>query len=93
MLFKRQTDAIAAIECAHQLLARVEAHLTVPNARGFLTGAAPTIADVACYAYLAHAPEGNVSLEAYPAVRAWLARVEALPGFIPMTATVRGADA
>ena len=46
-------------------------------ARDFLAGAAPTIADVACYAYVAHAPEGNVSLDAYPHVRAWLGRIEA----------------
>ena len=45
---------------------------------------AATIADVACYAYVALAPEGNVSLQDYPRVRAWLARVEALPGFVPM---------
>lgn len=36
---------------------------------------------------LAHAPEGGVSLEAYPQVRAWLRRVEALPGFAPMAAS------
>ena len=39
---------------------------------------------MACYAYVALAPEGNVSLQDYPRVRAWLARVEALPGFVPM---------
>ena len=38
------------------------------------------IADVANYSYIAHAPEGNVSLEPYPHIRAWLARIEALPG-------------
>lgn len=32
----------------------------------------------------ARAPEDKVSLEPYPQLRAWLARVEALPGFIPM---------
>jgi glutathione S-transferase len=44
----------------------------------------PTIADVACYSYVAHAPEGGIALDAYPRVRAWVARVQALPGFIPM---------
>ena len=52
--------------------------------RDWLAGEAATIADVACYAYVALAPEGNVSLQDYPRVRAWLARVEALPGFVPM---------
>ena len=37
-----------------------------------------------CYGYVVRAPEGGVSLQAYPAVRAWLARVEGLPGFLPM---------
>ena len=49
-----------------------------------------TLADVANYTYVAHAPEGNVSLEAYPAVRAWLARIEALPGFLPLVRTPVG---
>lgn len=53
----------------------------------FITGATPTIADVALYSYIAAAPEGDVSLEPYPAIRAWLGRVEALPGFLPMPVT------
>ncbi|MBE0628914.1 MAG: glutathione S-transferase N-terminal domain-containing protein [Burkholderia vietnamiensis] len=53
-------------------------------------GAQPTIADIAAYTYIAHAPEGGVSLEPYPHVRAWLARVEALPGFVGMPATRAG---
>ena len=52
----------------------------------FLTGDRPTIADIAGYSYIAHAPEGEVSLQPYPAIRAWLARIEALPGFVPMQA-------
>jgi len=44
----------------------------------------PTIADVACYAYVAHAPEGGIALDGYPRVQAWIARMQALPGFIPM---------
>ena len=56
----------------------------------FLTGDTPTIADIAGYSYIAHAPEGGVSLDNYPAVRAWLARIEALDGFIPMKKTAAG---
>jgi glutathione S-transferase len=44
----------------------------------------PTIADIAIYSYTAHAPEGGVSLEPYGNIRAWLARIEALPGFVAM---------
>ena len=41
----------------------------------------PTIADIACYPYVKRAPEGGFALEPYPAVKAWLARCEALPGW------------
>lgn len=50
----------------------------------YLVGAGPTIADVAMYTYTAHAPEGAISLEPYGNIRTWLARIEALPGFVPM---------
>jgi glutathione S-transferase len=53
----------------------------------FLVGAYPSLADVANYTYIAHAPEGGVSLAQYQHVRAWLARIEALPGFIAMAKT------
>ena len=46
-----------------------------------------TIADVAAYSYIAHAPEGDVSLADYPHVRRWLTAVEQLPGFVGMPKT------
>ena len=69
--------------------ARAIALLNRPLGRGttFLAADHPTIADLACYAYTARAPEGGVSLEPYPNLRAWLARVEALPRFKPMVWT------
>jgi glutathione S-transferase len=42
----------------------------------------PTVADVACYPYVAVSPEGGFKLEDYPAVAAWVKRFEALPGWI-----------
>jgi glutathione S-transferase len=69
---------------AHALLGVMEGQLA---GRPFLVGSQPTIADVAAYSYIAHAPEGNVDLAGYPSVRAWLARIEALPGFVPMQRT------
>ncbi len=50
----------------------------------WLAMAHPTIADIACYPYVSVAREGDVSLEPYPAVRAWLKRVAALSGWLPM---------
>ena len=45
-----------------------------------------TLADIALYAYTHVAEEGGFSLQPYPAVRAWLDRVAALPRHIPITA-------
>lgn len=50
----------------------------------YLVGKQPTLADIAMYTYVAHAPEGNIELTDYPAVGAWLKRIEALPGFVAM---------
>lgn len=50
----------------------------------FFVGEQPTLADIALYAYTHVAPEGGFSLEDYPAVRRWLDRVPAVPGFVPM---------
>lgn len=58
--------------------------------RTFLVGEGPTLADVALYSYIAHAPEGGATLEPHANIRDWLARVEALPGFVAMPATKAG---
>jgi len=54
-------------------------------ARDWLVGRAPTIADIALYAYTHVADEGGIALDPYPAVRAWCARIAALPGYVPIT--------
>ena len=80
-------DAADAIKRSHGLLQVMEDELANSV---FLAGDKATVADVAAYTYVAHAPEGNVSLEEYPNVRAWLARVEALPKFVGMQRTAVG---
>ena len=79
--FNAPLDHKQATRIAERLLKFMEQHLA---GRSYLAAEHPTIADLACYSYVAHAPEGGVSLEPYPSVRAWLARVEALPAFVPM---------
>ena len=74
-------DLAAAHAIAARLLRFMEGHLA---STAFLAADHPTIADIACYSYIAHAPEGRVSLAEYEHVRAWLSRVEAIPGFKPM---------
>jgi glutathione S-transferase len=51
----------------------------------FFVGDRCSIADVALYAYTHVAAEGGFELEGYPAVRAWLGRVRAQPGHVPIT--------
>lgn len=68
---------------SHALLAIIDASLAKS---AYLVGEIPSIADIACYSYVAHAPEGELSLDAYAHLRAWLARIEALPGFVAMPA-------
>ncbi|MET0791131.1 MAG: glutathione S-transferase [Polyangiaceae bacterium] len=83
-VFNAPLDHDAAVRKSHELFALFEEEL---SARPFFVGSSPTLADIALYTYTAHAPEGDVSLEAYPAIRAWLTRIEALPGFVPMPRT------
>jgi len=52
----------------------------------FLVGAAPSIADLALFAYTHVADEGGFDLEPFPAIGAWMQRLRALPGFVPMRA-------
>jgi glutathione S-transferase len=54
------------------------------NGHPWLAAEHPTIADLACYPYVALAHEGQFSLQPYPQVRAWLKRVEGLTGWISM---------
>ena len=50
----------------------------------WLVGAQITIADVACYPYVALAPEGDIDVGPYPAVGRWQARIEAMPNYVPL---------
>jgi glutathione S-transferase len=71
-----------------EVIARAHATLAVINRtlqdRRWIAGTdLPTIADVALYSYIVRAPEGNVDITGYAAITPWLARIEALPGFVP----------
>nr|WP_185073357.1 glutathione S-transferase [Pseudomonas protegens] len=86
-VFGASFNAEEVIARSHVLLKVMDQELA---SRPFLVGQQASIADVAGYSYIAHAPEGNVSLADYPHVRAWLQRIEALPGFVPMPSTAAG---
>ncbi|SFQ13736.1 glutathione S-transferase family protein [Pseudomonas borbori] len=86
-VFGAPHNAQEAIAYAHSWLKLIDQEL---GATPYLVGSTPTIADIAAYSYIAHAPEGNVALDDYANIRAWLVRIEALPGFVGMPRTVAG---
>jgi glutathione S-transferase len=86
-LFGAKEDYEQALRITERTFGTLEAEL---SGRSFLVGEQATVADISLYAYVARAPEGGVSLEKYPALRAWLARIEALPGFVPMLVSAKG---
>ena len=67
----------------HRALVAMERHL---EGREFLVGDGLTLADIALYAYTHVADEGGFDLELYPAIRAWLERVAATSGHVPIDA-------
>lgn len=79
-------DLAKASAIADRLLRFMDGHLAL---QPYLAGPQATVADLACYSYIAAAPEGGIALEPFPAVRAWLRRIEDLPGFKPMPPATR----
>jgi glutathione S-transferase len=75
-------DAEARRTGGERALSAMERHLAE---RQYLVGDRFSIADIALYAYTHVAPEGGFSLQPYPAIREWLARVCSQPGHIAIT--------
>jgi glutathione S-transferase len=86
-IFGAKFNPEETIARAKTILGQIDAELAN---RSFIAAKHPTIADVALYSYIANAPEGNVDLAPYANVGAWLARIEALPGFVPFQQTQVG---
>lgn len=81
LLFQRPFDLDVCQAEGRTGLAVLEGQL---QDRDWLVGECATIADIACYPYVALAPEGAISLEPYPAVRAWIVRFAQLPAYQTM---------
>jgi glutathione S-transferase len=86
-VFGASYDAEDLIRRSHAVLTILDDELST---RSWLAADHPTLADIAIYSYVSSAPEGNVDLSDYRHVLAWLARVEALPGFLPFEKTTIG---
>jgi glutathione S-transferase len=79
--FERQHERLLA--GGRAALDAMEGHL---SSRKFLVGERYSLADISLYAYTHVADEGGFELDAYPATRAWLDRVAAQPGHVPIDA-------
>lgn len=75
MLPAKREGGYAALDVMEDRLAK----------RDWFVGETASIADIALYAYTHVAHEGGFDLAGYPAIRAWLDRVSALPDYIPIT--------
>jgi glutathione S-transferase len=79
---QREAELEQFFEQGYRALSVMERHLS--DRREFFVGDRPTVADVALYVYPSVAHEGGFDLGSYPAVRVWLERVAALPGYVPL---------
>jgi glutathione S-transferase len=74
-------DPTQAQRKAEFILAHLERHL---SSRTWLELEHPTVADLAVFPYVALAADGQIDLRPFPQVRAWIDRVQQLPGFVRM---------
>ena len=78
----RRTELPARLKQGRAALAVMNTQLAT---RSFFVAERYTIADIALYAYTHVAGEGGLDLAPYPHITAWLARVAAEPGHVPLT--------
>jgi glutathione S-transferase len=69
----------------YRALDALEAHLGREDG-SYVVGTRMGLADIALYAYTHVADEGGFDLAGYPAIQAWLDRVAAEPGHVPIDA-------
>ncbi|WP_166039085.1 glutathione S-transferase family protein [Sphingosinicella sp. YJ22] len=81
-LTQQQREQLPAKRSAGEAALRLmDEHL---ERRDWFVGDTISLADIALYAYTHVAEDGGLRLAAYPAVQAWLARVVAQPGYVPI---------
>lgn len=74
-------DIEAANMRAHAFLRMLDTHL---QNRDWLETDRPTIADIACFPYVALAHQGRIALDEYPHAQSWVARIKQISRFVPM---------
>lgn len=80
-LVGRQLDIATATQRSHTTLKAIDQHLAQ---RQWLELNRPTIADIACFPYIALAADGRIALDNYANVTAWLTRIKQLPGYVEL---------
>jgi glutathione S-transferase len=86
---QKKAEVEGLFEMGYKALGVMERHLSGDDGgreREFFVGGRPTTADVALYAYPRLCSEGGYDLAEYPRVRAYLERIESLPGYVPVPA-------
>ena len=78
VLFKRAGDMQEYQTIGTGILEVMEKHL---EHRHWVALDHITIADIACFPYVALAPDAGIALDTYPAIQAWITRIKALPGY------------
>jgi glutathione S-transferase len=77
----RQDEYEACLKAGYRALDVMEAHL---QQHDYLATNAASLADISLYAYTHVAHEGGFDLSGYPAIRAWIARIQGLDAYLPM---------
>jgi glutathione S-transferase len=80
-LLGKPTDIEVATAYAYETLKIFDKHLAH---RQWLELDRPTLADLACFPYIAMAADGKISLAGYGQVLAWIDRIQQLPGYIAL---------
>ena len=79
--FAAEYDHAQCVLQSNNILTLIDSHLMNNH---WLAANRPTIADCAIYPYISIAHEGDVEVDKYPHITAWMKRIEQLPGYIPM---------
>lgn len=80
-LMNAKVDVELATQRSHAILRVMDGHL---GGREWLECGRPTVADLACFPYVALAHQGRIDIDAYSAVVRWVERIKALPNFTTM---------
>lgn len=82
-VFGANIDVERVLSASVSLLTTMERHLSLQNDK-YLVSNRLTAADIAMYSYIAHAPEGRLSLINYPNINVWISNIQSLANFVAM---------